>query len=170
MEAAWNSGWSRVPHVDHSWQVKLCTALSPSPFQSLFCRYCRKRTSREDDKGTHVMALELEFKLVNACVEHRAGMEGHIKRQFSAESSKNPDRNIINREPWYTEADSVTLQVPQANSCSKYYRTWIESNSITQIVLFCASVRNRLCVCDLSNLVSAKHFMTKQCYLSEHNS
>lgn len=45
------------------------------------------------------MALELEFKLVNACVEHRAGMEGHIKRQFSAESSKNPDRNIINREP-----------------------------------------------------------------------
>lgn len=170
MEAAWNSGWSRVSHVDHSWQVKLCTALSPSPFQSLFCRYCRKRTSREDDKGTHVMALELEFKLVNACVEHGAGMEGHIKRQFSAESSKNPDRNIINREPWYTEADSVTLQVPQANSCSKYYRTWIEPNSITQIVFFCASVRNRLCVCDLSNLVSAKHFMTKQCYLSEHNS
>jgi hypothetical protein len=44
------------------------------------------------------MALELEFRLVNACVEHGAGMQGHIKRQFWAESSKNSDRNIINME------------------------------------------------------------------------
>lgn len=33
-----NRGRTRVSHIDHSWQLELCIALSPPPFQSLFCR------------------------------------------------------------------------------------------------------------------------------------
>lgn len=65
-----------------SWSYALPSPLHLSNLS--FADAGAKEPPREYEEGTHVLALELEFRLVNASGEHGARMEGCIKKTIFA--------------------------------------------------------------------------------------